>query len=284
MAVGRKADGTVGPSGGDQHEVQVTPSVRTGPTIMPREDFKMERRDSENARLEALRERAEAYKAGGEKVPDHLGRLLKEAEKAGSKSRRETRDDAPRPKATTRETRDGEGFFYDGGHGVEPEHPDSTDEQGYHVPRPPDAPGVTPLPDYATGDFDTIEPVEKYPDFANPHKKGDLIPEEAHARDTVPEHLKGRASKPEKAMEEVKQQREAEAEKAHRGEPVDPEKAVNPAPDPHQLQVSREGLEPKKAESPKKAAAETKAASKEEPKGATQNKSSSGSKTTGNKK
>lgn len=275
MAVGRKADGTVGTTGEDVNRVST--SVPTGPTLMPREDFKMERRDSANARLEALRERADAYKAGGEKVPDHLGRLLKDAEKSGSKSSRETRSEAP--KATTRETRDGEGFFYEDGHGVEPEHADSTDEQGYHVPRPADAPGTTPLPDYATGDFDTIEPVEKYPDFANPHKKGALVPEEARARDTVPEHLKGKASKPEKAMEELKQEREAEAEKAHRGEPVDPEKAQNPAPDPHQLKVAQEGVEPKKAEPPKKAAAESKAASKEEPKGATQsNKPSAGNK------
>jgi hypothetical protein len=283
MAVGRRADGTVGTTG-DQHEVQVTPVISTGPTLVPREDFKMERRDSENARLQALRERADAYEAGGEKVPDHLARLLKEAEKAGGKSRRETRDEQAKPKATTAKTRDGKGFFYEAGHGVEPDHPDSTDEQGYHVPRPPDAPGADPLPAYATGDFDTIEPVEKYPDFANPHKKGDLVPEEAHARDVVPEHLKGKASKPEKAMEELKAQREAEAEKAHRGEPVDPEKALNPAPDPHQLAVAREGVTPQKAESPKKAAEETKAASKAEPKGATQsNKPSASNKPSGKK-
>jgi hypothetical protein len=269
MAVGRKADGTVGTSGSDVHEVSVKAQVSTGPTIMPREDFKMDVRDPANARLEALRERAEAYEAGGEKVPDHLARLLKSAEKAGTKSRAETRKEEA-PKATTAKTRDGKGFFYESGHGVEPEHPDSTDAQGYPVPRPADAPGAGPLPAYATGDFDTIEPVEKYPDFANPHKKGDLIPAEAHARGVVPEHLKGKVSKPEKAMEELKAEREAEAEKAHAGQPVDPEKAVNPAPDPHQFKVATEGLPKSKPESPKKAAADTKAAGKAEPKGATQ--------------
>jgi hypothetical protein len=208
--------------------------------------------------------------------------LLKDAEKAGGKSKRETRADTESvetPKATTVKTRDGKGYFYEHGHGVNPKHADSTDEQGYHVPRPADAPGADPLPDIATGDFDAIEPVEKYPDFANPHKRGDLIPEEAHARGVVPEHLKGKVSKPEKEMEQVKEEREAEAEKAHAGLPVDPEKAQNPAPDPHQLKVSTEGVASAKAETPKKAAADTKAASKEAPKGATQsNKPSSSNK------
>jgi hypothetical protein len=229
----------------------------------------MDIRDPANARFEALQERADAYKAGGEKVPDHLAKLLRDAEKAGSKTRAETR--AEQPKAETAETRDGQGFFYENGHGYQPEHADSTDERGYHVPRPATAAGADPLPDIATSDFDAVEPVEKYPDFANPYKKGDLIPAEAHERGVVPEHLKGKASKPEKAMEKLKEEREAEAEKAHRGEPVDPEKAQNPAPDPHQLAVNTAAQRPPaKPEPPKKAAESVKAASKEAPKGATQ--------------
>lgn len=269
MAVGRRADGTVGSSGENQHEVRVTPSIRTGPTIVPREDFKMERRDTANARLEALRERSDAYKAVGEKVPDHLARLLKEAEAAGKK----------------RETRKGESVSADIG---VPQPPVRTsdpqvDENGF--PRAAEPEGMTPLPDYATGDFDAVEPVEKYPDFANPHKKGDLIPEEARARETVPDHLKGKASKPEKAFEQVQKDREGEIEKAHAGEPLDLEKARNPVPDPHQSAVA--GVEPKRSEeksTPKKAA-ETKAASKEEPKGATQsNKPPASNKPSGSKK
>lgn len=248
MAIGRRGDGTVGPT----DEVSVKPTISTGPTIKPREDFKMERRDPANARLEALRERFDVYKAAGEDTT-HLAKLIKAAEKGGVKREERAEEAKPKPKATTRKTRDGTGFFYEDGHGVEPKHPDSTDAEGYHVPRPADAPGADPLPAYSKSDYDAIEPVEKYPDFANPHKTGDQIPQAAHDRGVVPEHLKKSGGK---SMEQVQKDREESAEKAAAGKPVDPEKAINPAPDPHQAAVSAEGAKaakvPAKAQPAKK--------------------------------
>lgn len=221
MDLGRKGDGTVGSVGGGG-------TVHTGPTLVQREDRIVERRDSVNARLVALREQADGYKAAGEKVPDHLARLLKEAEKAGEKRevRREAVDPNLTPKPETAETRDGKGYFYEEGHGVEPKHPDSTDAQGYHVPRPADAAGAGEQVDVPDGEFATKEPVEKFPDFANPAKRGDLIPEEAHKRDVVPDALKGSG----KTEEQVKADREAAAEAAEAGRKVDPKKAQAPLP------------------------------------------------------
>lgn len=201
----------------------------------------MEIRDTANARLEALRERADAYKAGGEKIPDHLAGLLKDAEKAGGTARAETRQPDLKPKATTRKTPDGTGYFYEDGHGIEPKHADSTDADGFHVPRPADAPGATPLPDM-TGELNAVEPVEKFPDFANPAKKGAEIPKAAHDRGVVPEHMKGGS---EKSMEQIVADRMNQKDRAGLGKAVDPAKAQNATPDPHQVKVANEATKPK---------------------------------------
>jgi len=200
---------------------------------MPREDLKVERRDFANARLEALRERKAAYDAAGEKIPDHLAHLLKEAEKAGGKKEARHAEAPVAPKkAATRKTPDGTGYFYEDGHGVEPKHADSTDADGYHVPRPADAPGAAPLADHPQDDFSAVEPVEKYPDFANPAKKGDAVPEEARRRGLVEDAQDVKAKGSVGSDEKIAKEREKEAEKAAVGKPVDPAKAVNPLPDP----------------------------------------------------
>lgn len=192
MAVGRRGDGTVGPVGGP---------VTTYPTIVPREGQKVERRDAQNARYRAIQERVDAYKAAGEKIPEHLATLLKEARGAGEhkETRTEEVPDSPKSKSTPADY--------------------SVDNQGYPVPREAPEPGHE-LPE-TPGEYETKEPVEKFPDFANPAKRGDLIPQAAHDRDVVPDELKGKG----KTEEQIKEDREQEAAKAAVGKPTNPRRA-----------------------------------------------------------